>query len=81
MKRKVLSGLLAASMVFGLCACGSGDGGTGGGSGSGDSGEASSGGSYDQVTFAYSTFNNIPTEETLDTIEEEINKITMRKLL
>ena len=80
MKRKVISGLLAASMVFGLCACGSGDGGTGGGSGSGDSGEASSGGSYDQVTFAYSTFNNIPTEETLDTIEEEINKITREKI-
>ncbi len=35
---------------------------------------------YDQVTFAYATFNNIPTEETLDTVEEEINKITREKI-
>ncbi len=49
--------------------------------GSGSEEAASSAdGSYDQVTYAYSTFNNIPTEETLDTIEEEINKITREKI-
>ncbi|MCM1217424.1 MAG: ABC transporter substrate-binding protein [Lachnospiraceae bacterium] len=79
MKRKVISSLLAVSLMFGLCACGGGA--SDGGSSAGDSGEASSDdGSYAQVTYAYSTFNNIPTEETLDTIEEEINKITREKI-
>ena len=31
---------------------------------------------YDQVVYAYSTFNNIPEADILDTVEEEINKIT-----
>ncbi len=35
---------------------------------------------YDQVVYAYATFNNIPPEDTLDTIEEEINKITREKI-
>lgn len=83
MKKKVLSTLLAASMMIGLCACGGGDasGTSAGGSSEGSEEAASSAdGSYDQVTYAYSTFNNIPTEETLDTIEEEINKITREKI-
>lgn len=82
MKRKVISGLLAVSMMLGLCACGAGSttGSAEGSSGSGSGKDASSDGSYDQVTYAYSTFNNIPTEETLDTIEEEINKITREKI-
>lgn len=33
-------------------------------------------GNYDQVVYAYSTFNNIPEANVLDTVEEEINKIT-----
>ena len=37
-------------------------------------------GSYDQVTYAYCTFNNIPTEEDLDEVEEAINKITREKI-
>ena len=36
--------------------------------------------SYDQVTYAYATFNNIPTEEDLDVVEKEINKITREKI-
>ena len=37
-------------------------------------------GNYDQVTYAYCTFNNIPTEEDLDVVEEAINKITREKI-
>lgn len=35
---------------------------------------------YEQVTYAYATFNNIPTEEALDTVEEAINEITREKI-
>lgn len=35
---------------------------------------------YDQVVYAYATFNNIPTEETLATVEEAINAITRDKI-
>lgn len=76
MKRKIICSLLIAAMVMGLCACGSGD--SAGGSGSESSG--SSAGGYDQVTYAYATFNNIPTEEDLDTVEEAINEITREKI-
>jgi putative aldouronate transport system substrate-binding protein len=31
---------------------------------------------YDKVVYAYATFNNIPTAEVLDTVEEKINSIT-----
>ncbi len=31
---------------------------------------------YDKIVYAYATFNNIPTAETLDTIEEKINSVT-----
>jgi len=81
MKRKVISSLLAVTMVLSLCACGgsSDEGSNSSGSSSSNQGSASNG-KYAQVTYAYSTFNNIPTEETLDTIEEEINKITREKI-
>ena len=36
--------------------------------------------SYDQVTFAYATFNNIPTAENLAPVEEAINVITREKI-
>ena len=36
--------------------------------------------SYDQVVFAYATFNNIPAEEARKSVEEEINKITRVKI-
>jgi ABC-type glycerol-3-phosphate transport system substrate-binding protein len=35
---------------------------------------------YDKVVYAYATFNNIPTEETLATVEEAINAITRDKI-
>ena len=45
------------------------------GAATGDSASATGNGSYDQVTYAYATFNNIPTEEDLDVVAEGINKI------
>lgn len=35
---------------------------------------------YEKVVYAYATFNNIPTTETLDTVEEAINVITREKI-
>ncbi len=36
--------------------------------------------SYDKVVYAYATFNNIPSEDILGSVEEEINKITRDKI-
>lgn len=36
--------------------------------------------SYDKVVYAYATFNNMPSNETLDTVEEAINQITREKI-
>jgi ABC-type glycerol-3-phosphate transport system substrate-binding protein len=35
---------------------------------------------YDKVVYAYATFNNIPTEDTLATVEDAINVITRDKI-
>jgi ABC-type glycerol-3-phosphate transport system substrate-binding protein len=35
---------------------------------------------YDKVVYAYATFNNIPSKETLATVEEAINQITREKI-
>ena len=65
--KKTIASLLAAGMAVSmLTACG--------GSGS------SSGSEYDQVVYAYATFNNIPTNEALDEVEEAINVITREKI-
>lgn len=84
MKKRVVTVILATVMTLGLVACG------GGGTGSSDdvaggnvdSGNSSgeNGGSYDQVTYAYASFNNIPSEEDLDVVEEAINEITRKKI-
>ena len=68
--KRILALLLAAAMTAGLAACGGKESGLDG------SGE----GGYDQVTYAYATFNNIPSEEDLDTVEEAINEITREKI-
>ena len=70
-RKKVLSLVLAGTMMLSLAAC------SGGAGGDGDSGDDSG---YDQVTYAYATFNNIPTEEDLDVVEEAINEITREKI-
>lgn len=36
--------------------------------------------SYDKVVYAYATFNNIPGTDILETVAEEINKITREKI-
>lgn len=63
-------------MTLGLTACGGNDSGSVNGTESGSKAD----GNYDQVTYAYCTFNNIPTEEDLDVVEEAINKITREKI-
>lgn len=70
--KKGLAVLLAAAMTLGLAACGAG------GSETNENGDGKD--SYDQVTYAYATFNNIPAEEDLDVVEEEINQITREKI-
>ena len=35
---------------------------------------------YDKIVYAYATFNNIPTDETLASVEEAINVITREKI-
>ncbi len=68
-RKKALSLVLVGTMMFSLAACSGGE--------SGDSGDDNG---YDQVTYAYATFNNIPTEEDLDVVEEAINEITREKI-
>lgn len=75
--KRVLAALLAAAMTLGLSACGGDDSGSVSGT---ESKTKAEDGNYDQVTYAYCTFNNIPTEEDLDVVEEEINKITREKI-
>ena len=75
--KRVLAALLVAAMTLGLTACGGSDNGSVNGT---ESGSSKADGNYDQVTYAYCTFNNIPTEEDLDVVEEAINKITREKI-
>lgn len=74
--KRVLAAVLVAAMTLGLTACGGNDSGSVNGTESGSKAD----GNYDQVTYAYCTFNNIPTEEDLDVVEEAINKITREKI-
>ena len=74
--KKVLAALLVAAMTLGLTACGGNDSGSVNGTESGSKAD----GNYDQVTYAYCTFNNIPTEEDLDVVEDAINQITREKI-
>lgn len=81
-RKRMLAAALAAVMTLGLAACGDNGGGAAGGSTGGtEQGAAGAAqGSYDQVTYAYCTFNNIPSEEDLDVVEEAINVITREKI-
>lgn len=74
--KKFLAAILTASMVMGLSACGNSSSDKGGTSSSTGNNEKS----YDKIVYAYATFNNIPDSATLDTVEEEINKITREKI-
>ena len=67
--KKVLAMMLVVAMAVTMMAgCG------------GSSDGKSSGGKYDQVVYAFATFNNIPSEEALDGVEEAINEITREKI-
>ena len=70
--KRIIALGLASTMLLGLVGCGS--------KASGDGAKADSASGYDQVTYAYCTFNNIPTEEDLDVVEEAINVITREKI-
>lgn len=72
--KKIVSILCLLAMVLSLAACGAKSE-TPAASG-GESGAKS----YDQVVYAYATFNNIPTAENLAPIEEAINVITREKI-
>jgi putative aldouronate transport system substrate-binding protein len=83
--KTILTTLLASAvMTLGLAACGgdSADPGSAAG-GAGTDAAISSDSSevvYDQVVYAYATFNNIPSEEALNEVEEAINVITREKI-
>lgn len=68
MKKRALALVLAAAMALALLA------------GCGEKSGGNSNGGYDQVVYAFATFNNLPTEEALDEVEEAINKITREKI-
>lgn len=71
MKKRAISILLTGTMVLSLCGCGGGKS------------ESKSGGSkgdYEQVTFAYATMNNVPTEEGLSAVEDAVNEVTREKI-
>ncbi|NLL73486.1 MAG: ABC transporter substrate-binding protein [Clostridiales bacterium] len=74
--KKLFIVVFSVLMVVGLVACGKSD------SGKQKEGDASSADkkSYDKVVYAYATFNNIPSSDVLDTVAEEINKITREKI-
>ncbi|MDO5426057.1 MAG: ABC transporter substrate-binding protein [Eubacteriales bacterium] len=64
-QKKIIATLLAASMTMGLFVA---------------EGMTALADDYDQVVYAYATFNNIPSEEDLDVVEEAINEITREKI-
>lgn len=69
-------------LLAGLSACGGNGNTPSAGKPAPASGEtaAATEGSYEKVVYAYATFNNIPTKETLATVEEAINEITREKI-
>lgn len=74
--KKFAAVLLTLSMTAGLVACGSGSS----KESSSSSDATKSKGDYDKIVYSYATFNNIPSAETLDTVEEAINTITREKI-
>ncbi|MBR4993451.1 MAG: ABC transporter substrate-binding protein [Lachnospiraceae bacterium] len=84
--KRFMALMLTVAMTIGMVACGAGETASTGTDSKSDTNkeeaatEAPADGTYDQVTYAYCTFNNIPTEEDLDVVEEEINKITREKI-
>ena len=76
--KKVAALAMATAMAASMAACGGSSSTSTTSTAAGDT--KSDSGNYDQVVYAYATFNNIPSEEDLDVVEEEINKITREKI-
>lgn len=77
--KKLTTVLLTVSLAAGLMtACGSTE--TESSTDSTASNTTESTGDYDKIVYAYATFNNIPTEEALSSVEEAINVITREKI-
>lgn len=76
--KKVAALAMATAMAVSMAACGGSSSTSTTSTAAGDT--KSDSGNYDQVVYAYATFNNIPSEEDLDVVEEEINKITREKI-
>ena len=70
--KRLLALSMATVMMVGTVGCA--------GSDKSDGASNKKDGSFDQVTYAYCTFNNIPTEEDLGEVEEAINVITREKI-
>lgn len=73
--KKLVAAFLTSVMAISLCAC---SGNTSGPASDNDKAEGKK--EYDKVVYAYATFNNVPDSKTLDTVEEEVNKITREKI-
>ncbi len=69
MKKKFVA--MTVAMASALAATGCGDSGTT---------TTEDGQEVEKIVYSYATFNNVPTEETLNSIEDEINKITIEKI-
>lgn len=74
--KKILVITFSALMIIGLAGCSKSNT----GEDKKDTSKTEEKKSYDKVVYAYATFNNIPTSDILDTVEEEINKITREKI-
>lgn len=81
--KRLLVFAMVAIMAFGAFACKAAEPATSAPAASGDSAAAPAAEepkAIEKVVYAYATFNNIPTEETLTTVEEAINAITRDKI-
>jgi len=81
--KRLLVFAMVAIMAFGAFACKAAEPATTAPAASGDSAAAPAAEepkAIEKVVYAYATFNNIPTEETLTTVEEAINAITRDKI-
>lgn len=79
--KKMLATLLIISLILSLAACAKGSGDkTSGTTDNINTAGPDAAKTYEKVVYAYATFNNIPTEETLSTVEEAMNKITREKI-
>ena len=65
--KKVVSYFMAAVLMTGIC-------------GSVPAAEVHAEGDYEKVVYAFPSFNNIPTEESIASVEEAINEITREKI-